>query len=144
MSVMKADEIMTLLPNRYPTLFIDRVDELVPGESITCVKNTSVNEEFFQGHFPDNPLMPGVLIIETLSQAASILILKTEDNSQKAVSLQSVDRAKFRHVVFPGDVLTVNVTVREATADTVKVNCEGTVDNQTACSAVLTFAISDK
>ncbi|HBQ43981.1 MAG TPA: 3-hydroxyacyl-[acyl-carrier-protein] dehydratase FabZ, partial [Lactobacillus acetotolerans] len=78
MSVLDASDIMKLIPNRYPMLFMDKVDEMVPDESITVTKNVSINEQFFQGHFPGNPVMPGVLIVESLAQAASILILKSE------------------------------------------------------------------
>lgn len=83
MALMTAQEIMDLIPNRYPICYIDYVDAMEPGKSITATKNVTINESFFQGHFPGNPVMPGVLIIETLAQAASILILKSPEFSRK-------------------------------------------------------------
>ena len=77
MAVLTTTEIMDLIPNRYPILYMDYVDEMVPGESLIATKNVTINEQFFQGHFPGNPVMPGVLIIESLAQAASILILSS-------------------------------------------------------------------
>ena len=108
MSVLEASEIMQLIPNRYPILFMDRVDELNPGESIVVTKNVTINESFFQGHFPGNPVMPGVLIIEALAQAASILILKSEKFAGKTAYLGAIKDAKFRKIVRPVEVACPN------------------------------------
>lgn len=143
MSVLDASEIMELIPNRYPILFMDRVDELNPGESIICTKNVTINEEFFQGHFPGNPVMPGVLIIESLAQAASILILKTEKYQGKTAYLGSIDNAKFRKVVRPGDVLKLHVEMEKQRDNMGKVKCEAKVDEKVACSTTLTFIVPD-
>ncbi|MCI5775798.1 MAG: 3-hydroxyacyl-ACP dehydratase FabZ [Aerococcus sp.] len=141
MGVMEAEDIMSLIPNHYPVLFVDRVDELTPDASIRCTKNVTVNEEYFQGHFPGTPVMPGVLIIESLVQAALILILKSAATPAKPTTLRSVDKAKFRHLVKPGDTLILNVNVISWQDDSARVKCEATVDDDLACSAVLTFAI---
>lgn len=92
---MNAQEIMELIPNRYPICYIDYVDELVPEEKITATKNVTINESFFRGHFPNNPVMPGVLIIETLAQAASILILKSPHFIRKQLILAQFIKRDF-------------------------------------------------
>lgn len=96
---MDAQEIMELIPNRYPICYIDYVEELILGEKVTAVKNVTINESFFKGHFPNNPVMPGVLIIETLAQAASILILKDPNFLGKTAYLGAIHNARFRKVV---------------------------------------------
>ena len=111
--VMDAQEIMDMIPNRYPICYIDYVDELVPGEEITATKNVTINESFFRGHFPNNPVMPGVLIIETLAQAASILILKSPEFENKTAYLGAIHQAKFRKVVRPGDVLKLHIVMEK-------------------------------
>ena len=142
MSVLTAAEIMTLIPNRYPILFMDRVDELNPGESITCTKNVTINEEFFHGHFPGNPVMPGVLIIESLAQAASILILKSEQFQGKTAYLGAIKQAKFRKVVRPGDVLSLYVEMVKQRSNMGTVKCTASVGEKVACSADLTFIVA--
>lgn len=141
MSVLDAAKIMDLIPNRYPILFMDKVDELNPGESIVCTKNVTINEEFFQGHFPGNPVMPGVLIIESLAQAASILILKTEKYRGKTAYLGAIDNAKFRKAVRPGDVLKLHVEMEKQRDNMGKVKCAAKVEDKVACSADLTFIV---
>lgn len=143
MSVLDVTEIMELIPNRYPILFMDRVDELNPGESITVTKNVTINEEFFNGHFPGNPVMPGVLIIEALAQAASILILKSEKFKGKTAYLGAINNAKFRRVVRPGDVLKLHVTMEKQRSNMGVVKTLATVDDEKACSADLTFIVAD-
>ncbi|WP_283679095.1 3-hydroxyacyl-ACP dehydratase FabZ [Lentilactobacillus sp. Marseille-Q4993] len=143
MSVLDTSEIMDLIPNRYPILFMDKVDELNPGESIVVTKNVTINEEFFQGHFPGNPVMPGVLIIESLAQAASILILKSEKFKGKTAYLGAIENAKFRKVVRPGDVLKLHVDMEKVRTNMGTVKCEVKVDDKVACSCKLTFIVAD-
>ncbi|GAY73210.1 3-hydroxyacyl-ACP dehydratase FabZ [Lentilactobacillus kosonis] len=143
MSVLDTSEIMDLIPNRYPILFMDKVDELNPGKSITVTKNVTINEEFFQGHFPGNPVMPGVLIIEALAQAASILILKSEEFKGKTAYLGAIDNAKFRKVVRPGDVLKLHVDLEKVRSNMGTVKCSANVDDKVACSCKLTFIVAD-
>ena len=103
--IMGIGEILNLLPHRYPFLMIDKVVSLEKGKSITAVKNTTINEPFFQGHFPGYPVMPGVLILEALAQAGGILAYKTEENDDlrdKLTYFMGIDKARFRKPIFPG------------------------------------------
>jgi 3-hydroxyacyl-[acyl-carrier-protein] dehydratase len=138
MSMMDIDEIKKYLPHRYPFLLVDRILEVVPGKSLTAIKNVTVNEPFFNGHFPEGPIMPGVLIIEALAQASGILIFKT-DNSMPAPDnwffLGGVDNARFKRVVRPGDQLRLEIQILRARRDLWKFKCEASVDGQLACSA---------
>jgi 3-hydroxyacyl-[acyl-carrier-protein] dehydratase len=138
MSVMDIDEIKKYLPHRYPFLLVDRILEVVPGKSLTAIKNVSVNEPFFNGHFPEGPIMPGVLIIEALAQASGILIFKT-DNSMPAPDnwffLGGVDNARFKRLVRPGDQLRLEIELLKSRRDLWKFKCTALVDGQLACSA---------
>ena len=104
-------KVMDLLPHRYPFLLIDRVQECVPGESLTALKNVSFNEPYFQGHFPGQPIMPGVLIMEALAQATGLLAFCSmqEEDRDKLYMLVGIDKARFRGQVIPGDQLILNV-----------------------------------
>lgn len=137
MKVMDAQEIMDMIPNRYPICYIDYVDELVPGEEITATKNVTINESFFRGHFPNNPVMPGVLIIETLAQAASILILKSPEFENKTAYLGAIHQAKFRKVVRPGDVLKLHIVMEKKKSNMGIVKATALVDGKKACTAEL-------
>jgi len=109
---LNVHEIMELLPHRYPFLLIDRLEDIVPGESATGIKNVTINEPFFQGHFPAQAVMPGVLIVEAMAQSAAALVMYTlgEDAHGKVVYFMSVDDARFRKPVVPGDRLKIYVT----------------------------------
>lgn len=99
--MMDIKEIMNILPHRYPFLLIDRVEELVEGEKIVAIKNVTMNEPFFQGHFPSQPVMPGVLIIEAMAQAGAVAVLCKEEFKGKIAFLGAVNNAKFRKMLFP-------------------------------------------
>jgi 3-hydroxyacyl-[acyl-carrier-protein] dehydratase len=105
------DSIKKIIPHRYPFVLIDRVTDIEPGVSCTAYKNVSCNEWFFEGHFPDNPVMPGVLIIEASAQAACVLALYESRVSNNVVYFTSIDYAKFKKPVVPGDILQIKVTV---------------------------------
>ncbi len=111
--MMDLGEIQKLLPHRYPFLLVDRVVEIVPGQRLLAYKNVSINEPFFSGHFPGHPVMPGVLILESLAQACAILAYKSEDMdpARKLSYLMAIDGAKFRKPVVPGDRLDLEVVV---------------------------------
>ncbi len=141
---MSAQEIMDLIPNRYPICYIDYVDEMVPDESIVATKNVTINESFFRGHFPGNPVMPGVLIIETLAQAASILILKSPAFYKKTAYLGAVKNAKFRGMVKPGDVMKLHIEMLKVRARMGIVNAVATVDGKKVCSVELTFVVAER
>ncbi len=144
MAIMSAQEIMDLIPNRYPICYIDYVDEMVPDESIVATKNVTINESFFRGHFPGNPVMPGVLIIETLAQAASILILKSPAFYKKTAYLGAVKNAKFRGMVKPGDVMKLHIEMLKVRARMGIVNAVATVDGKKVCSVELTFVVAER
>lgn len=106
------EEIMALIPHRYPFLLVDRVIDLEPGESITAIKNVTMNEPHFIGHFPDKPIMPGVLIVEAMAQASAIMVAKGfGDDKNRLVYFMTIENAKFRKPVVPGD--TVHLVVRK-------------------------------
>jgi 3-hydroxyacyl-[acyl-carrier-protein] dehydratase len=114
-SGMDINEVLQYLPHRYPFLLIDRVLACEPGKSITALKNVTVNEPFFTGHFPRHPIMPGVLIIEALAQAAAILSFRTMDHKaddRLVYYFVGIDRARFKRPVLPGDTLTLEVTLK--------------------------------
>lgn len=111
MSLLSAQEVMDIIPNRYPIFFIDKVEELTPGEHIVAYKNVTINEPFFQGHFPGEPVMPGVLIVEALAQAGSIPLLKLPDFEGQTAYLGGLNKVKFRQKVVPGDVLRLQVDI---------------------------------
>lgn len=114
MTSMDINEIMAYLPHRYPFLLVDRVVHLEPGKEIVALKNVSMNEPFFAGHFPKHPVMPGVLILEALAQAAALLSFKTVGNppdSDAVVYFAGIDGARFKKPVMPGDQLTLHVEI---------------------------------
>lgn len=138
MSSMDIHEILKYLPHRYPFLLIDRVLKLVPGKSLTAIKNVTSNEPFFVGHFPQRMVMPGVLILEALAQASGILAFKTTDSLPDSGSLYffaGIDNARFKQVVEPGDQLILEVEVIKAKQDVWKFKGIATVDGKLVCSA---------
>ncbi len=132
--------IMQRLPHRYPLLLLDRVVELEPDVRIVALKNVTINEEFFQGHFPGLPVMPGVLILEAMAQAGGLLVLPEDGSAAgKNFYLVSIDHAKFRRPVVPGDQLLVTVTLAKARASFRKLAGRAEVDGQLAAEAELTL-----
>ncbi|GAB4394840.1 MAG: 3-hydroxyacyl-ACP dehydratase FabZ [Kiloniellaceae bacterium] len=110
--MLNVHDIMTLLPHRYPFLMIDRVEDIVLGESATGIKNVTINEPFFQGHFPEQAVMPGVLLVEAMAQTAAALVMHTlgSEAHGKLVYFMTIDEARFRKPVVPGDTVRINVT----------------------------------
>ncbi|HEX2139775.1 MAG TPA: 3-hydroxyacyl-ACP dehydratase FabZ [Woeseiaceae bacterium] len=129
--------IMELLPHRYPFLLIDSVAECRPGESITAIKNVSINEPYFQGHFPGRPVMPGVLIVEAMAQAGGVLSYMTSRDSEPGLIyyLAGVDDARFRRPVVPGDRLEIRVVVDKVRRGIWFYACEASVGGETAVTA---------
>ncbi|GAK31673.1 3-hydroxydecanoyl-[acyl-carrier-protein] dehydratase [Weissella oryzae SG25] len=142
MAVLNATEIMQLIPNRYPILYMDYVDEMIPDDRLIATKNVTINEQFFQGHFPGNPVMPGVLIIESLAQAASILILSSPQFKGKTAYMTGIDNAKFKQMVRPGDVLKLHVKFGNLRENMGTVKVEAKVGDKTATQAELMFVVS--
>lgn len=108
---MDIKEIMNTIPHRPPFLLIDKVTEIIPGEKVTAVKNVTMNEPFFQGHFPGEPVMPGVLIVEAMAQAGLCAIFSMEEHKGKTGYFATIDKVKFRQKVVPGDVLVLEVSL---------------------------------
>ncbi len=109
--MMTIKEIMDILPHRFPMLLIDRVLEIEEGKKVVAIKNVTMNEQFFQGHFPQEPVMPGVLIIEAMAQAGCVAMLSMEENKGKIGYFGGIDKAKFRGKVVPGDTLRLEVEI---------------------------------
>jgi 3-hydroxyacyl-[acyl-carrier-protein] dehydratase len=131
-------EIMALLPHRYPFLLIDRVIEMVPRQRLVAIKNVTMNEPQFQGHFPDYPIMPGVLMVEAIAQAGGALLLsEIPDRDSKLMLFTSIENARFRRPVTPGDQLRIEVTVLNWRSRAVKMGGSITVDGKLVCDAVV-------
>jgi 3-hydroxyacyl-[acyl-carrier-protein] dehydratase len=144
MPILDINAIRALLPHRYPMLLVDRIVEL-EAERIVGIKNVTANEPFFAGHFPEFPVMPGVLIIEALAQTAGVLILgQIPDRESKLVFLVSVERAKFRRPVVPGDQLRMEITVLKNKVSVAKIAGRATVDGQLVAEAELMCSLQDK
>ncbi len=139
------NRVMEMIPHRYPFLMIDRVTEVVSGVSAVGIKNVSINEHFFQGHFPKRPIMPGVLIIEAMAQTAGVLVIETmgESSEGKMVYFMSVDRARFRKTVTPGDNLRIHVEKQHNRGNVWKFNSEAMVDGAVVAEATYTAMIVD-
>jgi len=140
--IMDAGRIMELLPHRYPFLLIDGIIACQPGESITALKNVTINEPFFQGHFPGRPVMPGVLVIEAMAQAGGVLSHVTlGDVSPKPLFfLAGINKARFRRTVLPGDQLVVQVDVEKIKRGIWFYRCVASVDSQVVVTAEITCA----
>lgn len=140
---MNINEIMQYLPHRYPFLLVDRIIDIQPGESIVGIKNVTINEPFFQGHFPGQPIMPGVLIIEAMAQVAGIAAFSSGMEG-KAVYFMSIEKAKFRRPVVPGDQLRLEIKVLQQRGNVWKFSGSATVEGKLASEADFTAMVTDK
>jgi len=136
-------EIQKILPHRYPFLLVDRITELEKGQRIVGVKNVTINEPFFQGHFPGNPVMPGVLIIEALAQTGVVLLMHEEKNQGKLALFGGMNDIRFRRQVVPGDVLTLEIVHLKSRRGVGKVRGVARVGNERACEGELTYVLVD-
>jgi 3-hydroxyacyl-[acyl-carrier-protein] dehydratase len=144
MPILDIEEILKILPHRYPMLLVDRILELEP-ERIVGIKNVTFNEPFFSGHFPDYPVMPGVLIVEAMAQVAGVLVLKEIDNrDDKLVFLAAIENAKFRKPVLPGDQLRIEMRVGKRKASVAKVYGQATVDGAVVAEVEVLCKLADK
>ena len=134
-------EIMNIIPQRPPFLMIDRVEEYVPGESCTAYKTVCINEPHFEGHFPGNPIMPGVLIVEALAQTGAVAILSLEENKGKNALFGGIDKLRFKRQVVPGDVLKLEVKIIKRKGPIGVGEAVATVDGVVTAKGELTFAI---
>ena len=144
--MLDIEKILAALPHRYPFLLVDRVVEVVKGERIHAYKNITFNEQFFQGHFPGKPVMPGVLQLEAMAQAGALLAHESApfDPAEKVIFLMSFDRVKFRRIVIPGDRLDLHVSVMRQKGPIWRLNGEARVDGALASQAEMMATIADR
>jgi 3-hydroxyacyl-[acyl-carrier-protein] dehydratase len=146
MSIINIKEILEYLPHRYPFVLVDRILDYTVGESIQALKNVTINELFFAGHFPNNPVMPGVLILEAMAQSMGILVFKTleAEGLQRTPNdifyFAGIDKVRFKQPVIPGDQLMMNVTILKRKREIIKASAVATVQGNVVCSAELMIA----
>ena len=136
--------IRKLIPHRYPFLLVDRVEEVEPGVRAVGIKNVTQNEPFFQGHFPDYPVMPGVLIVEGMAQVGAVGVMTLEEYGGKLALFAGIDGVRFRRQVIPGDVLRMEVEISRLKGRVGRGKGSATVNGERACEAELMFAFADK
>ncbi len=134
-------EIQNIIPHRYPFLLIDKVIEIEPGKRAVGIKNVTANEPFFPGHFPGNPIMPGVLIVEAMAQVGAVAVLGTEENKGKLAVFTGIDKMRFKKQVLPGDVLRMEVELTAMKRGVGKAKASAFVEDKLAASGELMFAI---
>lgn len=139
--MLGAKEIKEIIPHRYPMLLIDRVTEIVDGVSCKGYKNVTINEQFFQGHYPEHPVMPGVLILEALAQVGAVAILSKEENKGKIPLFAGADKVRWKRQVEPGDRLNLSVEIIKMRGPIGVGRGVASVDGKTACVAEILFAI---
>lgn len=139
--MLDINEIMKIIPQRAPFLMIDRVEEYTPGESAIAYKNVCINEPYFQGHFPAQPIMPGVLIVEALAQTGAVAILSMEENKGKNALFGGIDKLRFKRKVVPGDQLKLEVKIIKQKGPIGVGEAIATVNGEIAAKGELTFAI---
>ena len=142
--MMDIKEIHKLLPHRYPFLLIDRIIEIHRGTRAVGIKNVTINEEFFQGHFPGHPIMPGVLIIEAMAQVAGVLALQSGASEGKSVYFMSIEKVKFRKPVIPGDQLRLEVNILQHRGNVWKFSGNAFVEEKVAAEAEFAAMLTDK
>jgi len=137
-------EIQKLIPHRYPFLLVDRILELEPGVRAVGIKNVTMNEPFFQGHFPGNPLMPGVLIVEALAQVGAVALMSMDEYKGKLAVFAGIDNVRFKKQVTPGDTLRMEVTLDSIRRGIGKGTAVAYVDDKVACKGSIMFGIVDQ
>jgi 3-hydroxyacyl-[acyl-carrier-protein] dehydratase len=141
--MMDIKEIQKFLPHRYPFLMVDRIIEIEPGKKAIGIKNVTINEEFFQGHFPGEPIMPGVLIIEAMAQVAGILAFRSGATIGKSVYFMSIEKAKFRKPVVPGDQLRLEIEILQQRGNVWRFSGHAIVEEKMAAEAEFAAMVPD-
>ena len=142
--MLDIEQIRSFLPHRYPMLLVDRILELVPGKRAVGLKNVTINEEFFNGHFPGQAMMPGVLIIEAMAQVGGVLFLSAPEFAQKLAVIAGMENVKFRKPVVPGDALITEVEVMALRKQFGKIRLTGRVDGEIVASCEMMFGLVDR
>ncbi|MDR6121048.1 3-hydroxyacyl-ACP dehydratase FabZ [Neobacillus drentensis] len=142
--MLDIEQIKEIIPHRYPFLLVDRILEVEEGVRAVGIKNVTANEEFFNGHFPDYPVMPGVLIVEALAQVGAVAMLKKEENRGRLAFFAGIDGCRFKKQVKPGDQLRLEVEIIRLRGPIGKGKAVATVDGEVACEAEITFALGEK
>lgn len=139
-------QVMELLPHRYPFLLIDRVVEIEPGQSLSAIKNVTINEPFFQGHFPNQPIMPGVLILEAMAQATGLLAFADmgEEHESKIYMLVGIDKSRFRGQVVPGDQLVLNISLKRNMRGIGMFSCQALVAGEVVAEAEMMCSAQER
>jgi len=138
-------EIQKIIPHRYPLLLIDRIDELVQGKSVKATKNVTINDQFFQGHFPGQPVMPGVMILESMAQAGGFLVLYSVENPEKKMMyLSKIESARFKQIVIPGDKLELELNLLKFRLNTCKIEGKAFVNGKVVAEVVFIASIVDR
>ena len=143
MITLDITEIQKVLPHRYPMLLVDRILELEPMKRAVGIKNISMNESQFMGHFPGNPIMPGIMLIEAMAQVGGVAMLYPQENRGKIAVFGKIDKVRFRRQVVPGDQLVTTAEVTKVRGSMGVINCQGRVDGELACEGEFFFAIVD-
>ena len=143
--MMDVRKVMEMLPHRYPFLLVDRILEVVPGEKIKCLKNVTINEPFFEGHFPGAPIMPGVLIVEAMAQSGGCLFLLSRPQDEDVIFyFMGMDKVKFRKPVVPGDQLIFEVEILKMRAKAIKMAAKALVDNKVVAEGEFMATIGER
>jgi len=141
---MNIEEIMRFLPHRYPMLLVDRIVDIVPGKSCAGIKNVTINEPFFQGHYPGFPVMPGVLIVEAMAQAGAVILLSDPKYVDCVPLIGAIDDVKFKRQVVPGDQLRTDIDLLWIRNNIGRIRCVATVEGEVAASMEMTFKIAPR